>query len=97
METRVHLPDSDPPSAISEVMAALRSKGLKPKHDKKNWGDWINFENQQTVISIESIRGLAASATIEEVESEDELRQSILAAFSKLGWWGEDEEGPYPL
>ena len=97
METRVHLPDSEPPAAISEVMTALRGKGLKPKHDKKNWGDWINFPDKQTVISIESMRGLASSATIEEADGEDALNGKIIEAFRSLGWWGEDEEGPYPL
>jgi len=97
LETRVRLPDNAPPSSISEVVTALRSQSLKPKHDKKSWGDWINFETKQTVISIESIRGLTSSATIEEAPGEEKLRQSILNAFSKLGWLGEDEDGPYSL
>ena len=72
METRVHLPDMDPPSSITEVMVALRSKKLEPKHEKKSWGDWIIFPGKQTVISIESMRGLASSDNDEHAE-EDEI------------------------
>ena len=97
METRVHLPDSEPPASIREVVAALKKQKLIAKHDKQSWGDWINFENKQTVISIESIRGLTTSATIEQAEGEDDTFASIIAAFRKLGWNGEDEDGPYPL
>jgi len=77
---------------------ALRSKKLEPIHEKKDWGDWISFPGKQTVISIESMRGLASSATI-EYEEEDgfEINQSILAAFGKLGWMGSDEDGDFRL
>jgi hypothetical protein len=97
METRVHLPDSEPPATIREVVAALKKQKLVAQHDKQSWGDWINFEGKQTVISIESIRGLTTSATIEPADGEDDTFTSIIAAFRKLGWSGEDEDGPYAL
>lgn len=97
METRVHLPDSEAPATIREVVAALKKQKLVAKHDKQSWGDWINFEDKQTVIAIESIGGLTTSATIEEAEGEDDVHAACIAAFRKLGWNGEDEDGPYPL
>lgn len=97
METRVHLPESEAPATIREVVAALKKQKLEAKHDKQSWGDWINFEGKQTVISIESMRGLTTNATIEEAEGEDEVFAACIAAFRKLGWLGEDEDGPYPL
>ncbi|BDS08343.1 hypothetical protein NT6N_33830 [Oceaniferula spumae] len=98
METRVHLPDMEPPSSISEVMVALRGKKLEPVHEKKSWGDWISFPGRQTVISIESMRGLTSSATVEYSEDDDiEINQRILAAFGKLGWMGSDEDGEFRL
>lgn len=97
METRVHLPESEPPATIREVVAAMKKQKLSAKHDKQSWGDWINFEGKETVISIESMNGLTTSATIEEAEGESALFVAIIAAFRKLGWNGEDEDGPYPL
>ncbi|MFD2274897.1 hypothetical protein ACFSQZ_00305 [Rubritalea spongiae] len=97
METRVHLPDSEPPATIREVVAALKKQKLIASHDKQSWGDWINFEGKQTVISIESMNGLTTSATIEEAEGEDDILIACITAFRKLGWFGEDEDGPYPL
>lgn len=97
METRVHLPDSEAPATIREVVAALKKQKLAAKHDKQTWGDWINFEGKQTVISIESMSGLTTNATIEEAEGEDEVFIACIAAFRKLGWHGEDEDGPYAL
>ena len=98
METRVHLPDMEPPSSITEVMVALRSKKLEPVHAKKSCGDWIPFPGKQTAISIESMRGLASSATVEYSEDDDiEINQRILAAFGKLGWMGSDEDGEFRL
>ena len=98
METRVHLPDNETPSAITEVMQALRNEKLKPRHDKKSWGDWIHFEGYQTVISIESMRGLARSATIEYAEGEDDdLELKMISAFRSLKWYGMDEDGEYLL
>ena len=98
METRVHLPDMEPPASITEVILALRSKKLEPKHEKKDWGDWITFLGKQTVISIESMRGLASSATVEHAEDDgDDINMQILSAFGKLGWMGSDEEGEFRL
>ncbi|MDB4054480.1 hypothetical protein N9496_00635 [Akkermansiaceae bacterium] len=98
METRVHLPDMEPPASITEVILALRSKKLEPKHEKKDWGDWITFPGKQTVISIESMRGLASSATVEHAEDDgDDINMQILSAFGKLGWMGSDEEGEFRL
>ena len=97
METRIFIPESKPPQSITEVMTALRSQKLKPQHQKKDWGDWILIPSTETVIAIESVRGMASSATVESVENEWELNQKILAVFAKLGWMGEDDEGPYPL
>ena len=98
METRIHLPDMEPPSSITEVIIALRSKQLEPKHEKKDWGDWITFPGKQTVISIESMRGLASSATIEHAEEDgDVINRQILSAFGQLGWMGSDEEGEFRL
>ncbi len=98
METRVHLPEFETPSSITEVLAALKNQKLNPKHDKKDWGDWIHLQGYQTVISIESMRGLAKSATLEFAEGEDDaLEASLIAAFRSLGWYGMDEDGEYPL
>ena len=98
METVVHLPESEPPCTLREVIDALSAQKLAPRHDHKSWGDWIHFEDYKTVISIESIRGLTRSATIEtdEADSEDPT-PAILKAFGKLGWYGIDEDGEYPL
>ena len=99
METQVIAPDSEPPNTISEVVQALRAAKLIARHEAKSWGDWIHLEEYQTVISIESIRGLTSCATIEHAEGEEdgEPTHSILKAFSKLGWQGVDDDGPYPL
>lgn len=99
METQLILPESSPPSTISEVLAALKKEKLEPRHEAKNWGDWIHLENYRTVISIESNRGLSSSATIEHAEGEedDEPKFSILRAFDKIGWLGVDDDGEYPL
>jgi len=52
----------------------------------------------QTVISIESMRGLASSATVEHAEEDgDDINMQILSAFAKLGWMGSDEEGEFRL
>lgn len=97
METRVLAPEGEPPVSIKEVVLALQDEKLKARHDKQNWGDWIAFEGQETVIAIESVRGLASSATIEEAENEDAVVVQVVAAFRKLGWQGEDEDGRYLL
>lgn len=94
----MHLPEMEPPSSIAEVMVALRSKKLDPRHEKKDWGDWITFPEKQTVISIESIRGMTSSATVEHAEEDGyEINSLILEAFGKLGWMGSDEDGEFRL
>lgn len=97
METRVLVPEGEPPATIREVVLTLKDLKLPARHDKQSWGDWIVFEGRETVISIESNRGLASSAIIEEAEGEDELSGQVMAGFRKLGWEGEDEDGRYPL
>jgi len=98
METRVHLPDTKKPSSIKHVISALNDQGLKPEHDKKDWGDWINLPPNKTVISIESLNGMTSSATIEYAEGEDDhLEIPIITAFRELGWYGTDEDGEYQL
>ena len=91
------VPEGEPPATIREVVLALKDQKLPARHDKQNWGDWINVEGKATVISIESQRGLASSAVIEEAEGEEELAGKIIAAFRQLGWEGEDEDGRYRL
>jgi hypothetical protein len=97
METQVHLPEYEPPTTIIEVVAALKKQKLHAKHDQAAWGDWINFPDKRTVISIESANGLTTRASIEEAEDEEDVLASCIAAFRSLGWHGEDEDGPYPL
>lgn len=98
METRVHLPETKKPSSIKDVVSALNDQGLKPVHDKKDWGDWINLPPNKTVISIESMNGMTGSATIEYAEGEDDhLEIPIIFAFRELGWYGTDEDGEYQL
>ncbi|MDX1680617.1 MAG: hypothetical protein R3242_07795 [Akkermansiaceae bacterium] len=99
METQVILPDSEAPSTIREVVAALRKVNLEARHEAKDWGDWIHLAGHDTVISIESMRGLTSSATIEHAEGEEQGKpaDAILKAFASIGWQGVDEDGPYPL
>jgi len=97
METQVHLPAEEVPITIREVVSALKKQKLDAHHDKATWGDWINLKEKKTVISIESANGLTTRATIEEAEGEDDTLISCIAAFRKLGWHGEDADGPYPL
>ena len=98
METKVHLPETEKPSSIKSVISALHDQGLDPKHDKKDWGDWIYLPPHQTVISIESMRGMTTSATIEYADGEDDsLEIPIITAFRELGWYGTDEDGEYRL
>jgi hypothetical protein len=97
METQVHLPEYEPATTIIEVVAALKKQKLNAKYDKATWGDWINFPDKRTVISIDAIKGLTTRATIEEAEDEEDVLASCIAAFRSLGWQGEDEDGSYPL
>jgi len=99
METLVKLPQSEPPTTLTEVLAALRKEYLDPRHESKAWGDWIYLECYDTVISIESIGGLSHAATIEHGEGEEdgEPIDSILRAFGRLGWIGVDDDGEFPL
>lgn len=98
METVLQLPDSEDPCTIKEVVAALKKEKLYPRHEAKAWGDWIHFEGSRTVISIESMRGLTSSATVEHAEDEgDELAPAIFRAFSRLRWIGIGEDGEYQL
>ena len=98
METVLQLPESEAPCTIKEVVEALRKEKLFVRHEAKNWGDWIHIEGEQTVISIESLRGLTSSATIEHAEDESEgLSPAIFRAFHRLRWVGIGEDGEYPL
>ena len=98
METPLHLPEDETPSSITEVLNALRLQDFEARHDQKAWGDWIQLAGCETVISIESIRGLSRMATVEGSEDDpDDVEPRILAAFGSLGWYGSDEDGPYPL
>lgn len=99
METYLKVPDFSPPTTLAEILAELRKENLDPLHEAKSWGDWINLECYNTVISIEVNHGLSGSATIEHGEGEDdgEPIDSILRAFGRLGWHGLDDDGEYPL
>ena len=98
METVLQLPESEDRCTIIDVVEALRKEKLFPRHESKNWGDWIHFEGHRTVISIESMRGLTSSATVEHSEDEsEELAPAILRAFGRLGWVGIGEDGEYAL
>ena len=101
METRVIVPENEAPHTVRSVVVTLKSIKLKPRHDVKDWGDWIHFDDSTIVISIESNNGLTSSATIEldneDDEKELEIHRKILKAFHKLGWKGEDEDGYYEI
>lgn len=99
METLLKLPDSKPPSTLKEVLDSLRKEHIEPRLESKAWGDWIYIEGYNSVISIESNRGLSSSATIEHAEGEeaDELVQCIYRAFARLGWHGIDDDGEFTL
>jgi hypothetical protein len=99
METLLQVPESNEPSTLSEVLDSLRKEKLSPRHEAKNWGDWIHLAGYKTVISIESHRGLTRSATIEHGEDEEtgEPIPAILRAFGRLGWHGIDDDGEFAL
>jgi len=98
MQTIVQIPDGGSPCTIREVVSALKKQKLDVRHEAKNWGDWIHIDGSPTVISIESMRGLTSTATIEHAEDEpNDPRLAIFAAFHQLAWVGNDEDGEYPL
>lgn len=98
METVLQLPPTEDPCTIREVVEALRKEELFPRHESKNWGDWIHLEGFSTVISIESMRGLTSAATIEHGDDEtEEPACTIMRAFGRLGWIGVGEDGEFPL
>lgn len=99
METLLQLSDSETPSTLTEVLDSLSKEHLEPRLESKAWGDWIYLDGYNSVISIESNRGLTSSATIEHGEGEEdgEILQCIYRAFARLGWHGVDDEGVFPL
>ena len=99
METLIRLPESHTPSTIAEILDSLRQEHFEPRHEAKAWGDWIYLASYTTVISIECVRGLSSSATIEygEGEEEGEPCKSLYRAFGRLGWNGIDDDGEFSL
>lgn len=99
METQLQLSDSSSPTTLKEVLEALKKQHLDPRLESKAWGDWIYLDGYNSVISIESNRGLSSSATIEHAEGEEdgEIVQCIYRAFKKLGWHGVDDDGEFTL
>ncbi len=99
METLLQLPESSAPSTLNEVLNSLKKENLEPRLESKSWGDWIYIDGYNTVISIESNRGLSSSATIEHAEGEedDDLVPKIFKAFARLGWHGIDDDGEFAL
>jgi hypothetical protein len=99
METLLQLSANSAPSTLTEVLDSLKKEHLEPRLESKAWGDWIYLEGYNSVISIESNRGLSSSATIEHAEGEEtgELVLCIFRAFSRLGWHGMDEDGEFTL
>lgn len=99
METILQLPSSSAPSTLDEVLNSLKKEHLEPRLESKAWGDWIYLDGYNSVISIESNRGLSSSATIEHAEGEEdgEFVQCIRRAFARLGWHGVDDDGEFAL
>lgn len=99
METILQLSSSSAPSTLAEVLASLKKEYLEPRLESKAWGDWIYLVGYNSVISIESNRGLSSSATIEHAEGEEdgEVVQCIHRAFARLGWHGVDRDGEFAL
>lgn len=90
--------DPSVPNTIGEVVAALKRQKFAAKHDKQDWGDWINLEGLGTVISIESMRGLTTTATIELADDDpDDVFLRVQKAFAALDWQGVDEDGAFEL
>ena len=99
METLLRLPSSAAPSTLSEVLDSLKKEHLDPRLESKAWGDWIYLDGYNSVISIESNRGLSSAATIEHAEGEEdgELVQCIHRAFGRFGCHGVDDDGEFSL
>ncbi len=99
METQLQLSDVSDPCTLKDVLDSLKKEHLEPRLESKAWGDWIYLGGYNSVISIESNRGLSSSATIEHAEGEEngELVQCIYRAFGRLGWHGIDDEGEFAL
>lgn len=96
MQTVVQAPDPSSPATLGEVLDALKRQRLQPRHEAKDWGDWIHLADRETVIAIESMRGLTTSATVEHAaEGPDDT--AVLRAFHELGWHGVDEDGEFAL
>ncbi len=90
---------STEPTTLDDVLASLGKEHLDPRLESKAWGDWIYLDGYNSVISIESNRGLSTSATIEHAEGEEEgeFVQCIHRAFGRLGWHGVDDDGEFAL
>ncbi len=99
MDILVTAPESQEVTTLDEVLGALVGQRLSPNLVTKSWGDWIHFAKSKVVISIESLRNITSSATIEAPEDTEspDLIPSILKAFASLHWQGHDEDGPYDL
>ena len=98
MNTLVQAADNSARCTIRDVIAALKAQKIQAQHDKQDWGDWIILKGCETVISIESVRGRTATATIEHADDEPRgLARKLEIAFHQLGWVGVGEDGPYPL
>lgn len=99
METLLRLPASSAPSTLIEVLESLKKEHLDPRLESKAWGDWIYLYGYNSVISIESNRGLSSAATIEHADGEEEgeLVLCIHRAFGRLGWHGVDDDGEFSL
>jgi len=98
MEINVNLPHGVEPCTMREILQALISQKLEPIHEHKNWGDWIRLDGCETVISIEVLRGLSRSATIEHSEDDaEDVLPSIFRALHGLGWIGVDADGEFQL
>jgi len=98
METQLVIPRPQDPSAITEILQALRKAHFKPTHEGKVWGDLIHLHGLSSVICIECAGDLCRAATIEHGEGEEEGEPvaPILQAFGALGWCGSGEDGEYP-
>lgn len=86
------------PASVSEVVGALKKVGFETKLENPNWGCWIHLSGYQTSISVDLERRLISRACLEIDDADpDEVQSKLFAAFAKLGWQGEDEDGPFRL